>query len=312
MARPEDLTEQAAETVLAEIAEGAAAQAATENFPVALRVVPSKPRAQLQAVYRFARFVDDIGDEARGGQETRLQLLDLVERDIRLLDGSAAGRPALTPVAEMAPIVHEAGVPIQTLCDLVEANRIDQRVTEYETFDDLLHYCDFSAAPIGRMVLGIAGAATDQNIKDSDIVCSALQVLEHCQDIGEDARRGRIYLPQTELRMHHVDLAELSAPTTSPQLRAAVLSAVDEAERMLDSGIGLLGRLHGWARLAVAGYFAGGYETARALKRSMGEVLATPVRPGSTARIVRAVRLAVLAPRSNTRNGQADISETSH
>jgi squalene synthase HpnC len=301
MSRPDEVSDQEGDSSLQAIAERAAAQAATENFSVALRVIPREPRERLRAVYRYARFVDDVGDEMSGSAENRLRLLDRVEAQVRVL--SAPGAPTdqlIRPVADMSALVRDAGIPVQTLCDLIEANRIDQRVGEYETFDDLLRYCDYSAAPVGRMVLGIAGAATPPNIADSDVVCAALQVLEHCQDVGEDARRGRVYLPQDALRGQGVLAADLTAASASPGLRTVVLDMATTAERMLDSGAGLLRRLHGWARVAVAGYLAGGYETARSLRHHSGEVLAAPVTPGKTARALRGIRLAAMPPAAGT------------
>ena len=174
----------AAILLLARIAAASAGQMRSENFPVALRLLPRRPRAHLTRVYRFARFVDDVGDEAPGD---RIALLDLIDREIRALWG---GSPRLAPVRDLRPVIDDCGVPIAPLLDLVEANRVDQSTHRYETFEDLLDYCRLSAAPIGQVILRVAGAATAQNIVDSDAVCSALQVLEHCQDVGEDARRG--------------------------------------------------------------------------------------------------------------------------
>src|SRR5882757_4994519 len=162
-----DLSEAEASAVLERLAAASAAQAGSENFPVALRVLPKDPRDKLMRAYAFARFVDDVGDEAPGD---RLALLDVIDADVRALPSGTAVSPFL---------------------DLIEANRIDQRVSSYSSLADLLHYCDYSAAPVGRIVLHIAEAATEQNVADSDAVCNALQVLEHCQDVGEDARAGR-------------------------------------------------------------------------------------------------------------------------
>jgi squalene synthase HpnC len=188
-------------------------------------------------------------------------------------------------------VISECAVPIEPFLDLVEANRVDQRVTRYETFDDLLGYCTLSAAPVGRVVLHIAGAATEQNLAYSDAVCAGLQVLEHCQDVREDARAGRIYLPASDLRNAGVDDDELTVALTSPKLRQVTAAQVARAEALLESGRPLVRRLHGWARLAVAGYLAGGQATARALRSADFNVLASTVRPRKTATIAGAARL---------------------
>jgi squalene synthase HpnC len=258
--------------VLEGIAAASAAQAGGENFPVALRVLPKDPRDKLMRAYSFARFVDDVGD---GGPGDRIALLDVIDADVRAVPSGAATLPV---VRALGPLV-EIGTPLAPFLDLIEANRIDQRVGHYETFADLLHYCDYSAAPVGRIVLYIAGAVTERNVADSDAVCNALQVLEHCQDVGEDARAGRVYIPG-------IELDDALASWTSPRVRDAVATHVALARGMLSSGRALVHRLHGWSRLAVAGFVGGGLATAAALRRADYDVLARQVRPakGRTAR----------------------------
>lgn len=263
----------------------AAAQMSAENFPVALRVLPRGPREQLATLYAYARFVDDVGDEADGD---RLGLLDLIEADVRRLD---SGSPRIAPVQGLVGTVAATGLPLSVLLDLVEANRVDQRVSEYESFDDLLAYCQLSAAPIGRAVLYIAGAATPANLADSDAVCAALQVLEHCQDVGEDHAAGRIYLPARDLRAAGVLEAELDSTIASAALRGVVAVQVERSLELLGQGRPLVSRLRGWARFAVAGYVAGGLATARALRRHDFEVLAQAVRPSRAATAAAALEL---------------------
>jgi squalene synthase HpnC len=267
--------------VLDRLAASSVAQAKNENFPVALRILPKQPRDRLMRLYAYARFVDDVGDEAPGD---RVALLDAIDTDVRDLMG---GEPRLPVVRGLRPLVEECGTPLAPFLDLIEANRLDQRVHEYATFQDLIHYCNYSAAPVGRVVLHIAGAATEQNIADSDSVCNGLQVLEHCQDVAEDARAGRVYLPAADLPPG----ADLLAITTSPDLRVAVATQVGRAVAMLRPGSDLVRRLRGWPRPAIAGFVGGGLATASALRRADYDVLARTIRPakGRTAR--EAVRL---------------------
>lgn len=275
---------------LEELAARSSAQLGGENFPVALRVLPRRPRADLAAVYAFARFVDDVGDEATGD---RRALLGLVEADVRALPSGAA---VLTPVVALGDLVRSGTVPLEPFLDLIEANRVDQDVSRYETFEDLLGYCRLSAAPVGRIVLHLAGAATPRNVADSDDVCAALQVLEHCQDVAEDARRGRVYLPAADLRSaglaaDAVDDA-LAGPRTVSPLARAVARNVDRAADLLRSGRPLVHGLRGWARFAVAGYVAGGHATVGALRRHDHDVLGRRIRPSRLATAAHAVRLA--------------------
>lgn len=259
--------------LLARIASRTAGQSGSENFPVALCLLPRRPRSHLARLYGFARFVDDVGDVAPGD---RLRLLDVIDADVRAL---WTGVPVLAPVAELRPMITDCAIPVEPLLDLVEANRVDQHTTSYDSFDDLLRYCQLSAAPVGRIVLHIAGAATERNIAESDSVCAALQVLEHCQDVGEDARAGRVYLPATDLRAAGVAEPELLGTTTGPGLRSVLAVQIGRAQEMLQTGRPLVRRLTGWARFAVAGYVAGGLATAAALQRSNFDVLGRQIRP---------------------------------
>jgi squalene synthase HpnC len=273
--------------VLGNIASRSAEQMRSENFPVALRLLPRRPRNYLTRVYAFARFVDDVGDTAPGD---RMALLDMIDAQVR---GLGVGRPALAPVAGLRPVLDDCGVPVGPFLALIEANRVDQSVTRYETFDDLLGYCALSAAPIGHIVLHIAGAAHPDNIADSDAACAALQVLEHCQDVGEDARAGRIYLPHAELRAAGVADDDLLAATTAPALRGVIAVQVRRSRELLDRGCALVRGLSGWARIAVAGYMAGGLATVSALRAAEYDVLARRVVPGTRRTAVHAVRLTV-------------------
>ena len=272
---------------LDDIASRSARQMRAENFPVALRALPRGPRAQLARVYEFARFVDDVGDSAPGD---RLALLDMIDADVRAL---SRGGATLPPVVGLRPVLDACAVPVDPFLDLIQANRMDQVSTRYDSFDELLGYCRLSAAPVGRIVLHIAGAASTANIADSDAVCAALQVLEHCQDVGEDARLGRVYLPAVELRMAGVAEDDLFAAATSPRLRRVISVQVARSYELLGAGRGLVGRLSGWARFAVSGYVAGGLATAGALRSADYRVLERHIGPGKARTALYAARLMV-------------------
>ena len=269
------------------IAAEAASKAASENFPVALRVLPERYRRHLAALYGFARSADDMGDEAPAGE--RLALLDELEADIHRLygwarpeeevPGSGAGGPRLTVVRALAPAVADCAIPAAPFLDLIQANRQDQAVSRYPVFGDLLAYCTLSANPVGRVVLHIFGAATPARVALSDLVCTALQLAEHWQDVAEDLRAGRIYLPREDMDRFgcsEQDLADGSAP---PQLRELLAFEVGRAREMLDQGAPIVGTLRGAARLAVAGYVAGGRAALAAIKASGYDVLAATPRP---------------------------------
>ncbi|HEX4702628.1 MAG TPA: squalene/phytoene synthase family protein, partial [Pseudonocardiaceae bacterium] len=152
-----------------------------ENFSVAARLLPPSFRRHLLAVYVYARLVDDIGDEAIGD---RITLLDKVSRD---LDHIYAGRtPAHGMLSELAVTIRACDIPREPLDALIAANRQDQFVHRQPTYDDLLAYCELSANPVGQLVLYVFRASTPRRVALSDKVCTALQVLEHCQDVAED------------------------------------------------------------------------------------------------------------------------------
>ncbi|WP_021595763.1 squalene synthase HpnC [Actinomadura welshii] len=246
-----------------------------ENFPVATRLLPARHREHLLNVYGYARLVDDIGDEAPPGD--RAELLDLVERDLdRVYAGTA---PELPVIRDLAGTIVARRVPAEPFRRLIEANRRDQAVTRYATFDDLVGYCALSADPVGHIVLHVFGAATPARLRLSDKVCTALQIIEHCQDAGEDYRNGRIYLPGDDLRRFGCVEADLAAPVTPTRLRGVVALQAKRARRMLDEGAALTGGLRGFARVAVAGYVAGGLAAIAGLERDAYDVLGGPSRP---------------------------------
>ncbi len=230
--------------------ESVAALAGAENFPVALRLLPAAYRRHLMAVYVFARTVDDAGDEAPAAD--RLRLLDELEADVGLLY-AAGGRAELAAVRGLAPTVTQCGIDAAALLDLIQANRQDQQVTRYQSFDDLLGYCRLSANPVGRMVLHVFGRFSADRAELSDRICTALQLAEHWQDVAEDLRMGRIYLPADDLAAHGCTEADLAAAHAGPHVRALLAAEVDRTRALLDSGAPLVGTLRGAARLAVAG-----------------------------------------------------------
>ncbi|MFF4238376.1 squalene synthase HpnC [Actinomadura geliboluensis] len=250
--------------------------AARENFPVAARLLPARHRAGLRAVYGYARLVDDIGDEAP--PEQRAKLLDLVDDD---LDRVFAGRtPNLPQLRRLAGAVHAHRIPEAPFRDLVRANRQDQVVHRYETFDELAGYCALSAAPVGRIVLHLFRAHRPALEAASDDVCTALQVIEHCQDAGQDYRDGRIYLPAADLRRFGCAEEDLARAATPTRLRGVLALQAGRAAALLDRGAPpLMAGLTGWGRIAVAGYIAGGRAALAALARGRYDVLARQLRP---------------------------------
>jgi squalene synthase HpnC len=265
-------------------AEEVAANASGENFPVALRLLPERYRRHLTALYCFARLTDDLGDEAREadgpGQadaDLRLGLLDELTADVhRIYEGKTPDAPVMQ---QMAVTVTECEVPARPLLDLIQANRQDQQVTRYATFAELGRYCELSANPVGQIVLCIFDAATPERIELSDRICTALQLAEHWQDVAEDLARGRIYLPADDLARFGVTEADLAEPAAGPGVRDLMRFETDRARQLMDQGAPLVGTLRGAARLAVAGYLAGGRAALAAIRAQQYDVLSATARP---------------------------------
>ncbi|MFL6035822.1 MAG: squalene synthase HpnC [Gaiellaceae bacterium] len=250
--------------------------AAQENFTVASHLVGRKTRAHLTAIYGFARLVDQLGDEVEGD---RMAILESFEQDLhRVFDGE----PQHPLLQRLQPTVRACPLPREPFLRLIEANRRDQRQATYDTFADLVDYCDLSANPVGELVLHVFGAATADRIALSDRVCTALQLAEHWQDVGEDFARGRIYLPADDRQRFAVGPADLGASSASNALRELLAFETERARRLLDEGAVLVGTLRGRARIAVAGYVGGGRATLDAIERAGFDVL------GSTPRATRA------------------------
>jgi squalene synthase HpnC len=254
--------------------EAVLAKAAHENFPVALRLLPRPLRRHLMAIYGFARLVDDLGDEAPGD---RLARLDAIDADLdRIYRGRSPAHPLL---AELAITVGAFDVPPEPLRRLVQANRQDQKVSRYRDLDELVGYCELSANPVGHLVLYVFGAATPPRLALSDSICTGLQLVEHWQDVAEDLSRDRIYLPQEDLARFGVDERDLAAPSAGEPVRRLMEFEVSRARTMLSEGAPLIATLHGWARLSVAGFLAGGRAALAAIVAAEYDVLSYSPKP---------------------------------
>ena len=214
----------------------AGAKAGGENFPVALRLLPGRYRQHLTAVYGFARSADDMGDEAP--PDERLALLDELEADLGRLYQPGGEGPRLPVIQALAPAVAQCAIPAQPFLDLIQANRQDQVVTRYQTFDELLAYCRLSANPVGRIVLYVFGAATPRRERLSDLVCTALQLAEHWQDVAEDLRAGRVYLPAEDLAAASASATSTWSPSSTSPAWSPDSPSLASSSRVSFSGAG--------------------------------------------------------------------------
>lgn len=253
------------------------ARAAGENFPVALRLLPRDLRGHLEAIYGYARLVDDLGDEYPGDRSAALDWADSE------LDALFAGSPRHPVFRRLAPMVNSFHLPRRPFDELLAANRLDQHKTRYETREELLDYCALSANPVGHMVLAVFESGAPERLAASDAVCSGLQILEHLQDVAEDAEAGRVYLPAEDMARFGCSIEDLSAPEAGAGLRALVAYESGFARELVEQGIPLVRSLAGYARLAISGFVAGGLAGLDAIEKAGFEVLGETRRAGRSA-----------------------------
>jgi squalene synthase HpnC len=261
------------------------ARSGGENFPVASRVLPRRARADLLALYGFARLLDELGDSVPGD---RLAALAWLEAE---LDRAFAGTAEHPLLVSLQATLRSRALPREPFARLIEANRMDQSVSRYTTWQQLRGYCALSADPVGELVLGVFEAATPERIALSDSICTALQLIEHCQDVSEDLAAGRVYLPLEDLERFGCSEAELARPHAGGALRDVLAFELERAHGLLGAGAPLIGELRGRERIAVAAFVAGGRAAAAAIERGGYEVMGGPPRVGAGRRVVALVAI---------------------
>jgi squalene synthase HpnC len=260
-----------------EVAE-VAAHARTENFPVASLLFPRAYRPHLRAIYGFARLVDLLGDDWDGDRPAALDELE------RQLDLCYSGEPEWPVMRELQPTIRACSLPREPFVRLIDCNRQDQRVSEYETWADLKAYCTLSADPVGRLVLGVLGGADDaQLVAWSDDVCTGLQLVNFLQDVPRDLALGRIYLPAEDRRRFGVEV--LDRPT-EPLTQTLDFEA-GRARGLLASGVRLREAIGGRVGRAVGLFALGGLAALEALEDARWDIFTQRPRPSRT-RLARA------------------------
>jgi squalene synthase HpnC len=226
-----------------------------ENFPVASILLPRRLRPAVEAIYAFARSADDLADEGDATPDQRLAALAAYDQ---ALDAIERGEASTDPMfARLAQVVAQYQLPLQLLRDLLSAFRQDVVTTRYPDYATLLDYCRRSANPVGRLVLALYGAAGEPNLRDSDAICSALQLINFWQDVAIDIGKGRIYLPLEDLARFGVSEAVIEAARLEPPWRSLMRFEVGRARALIQDGAPLALRLPGrvgWElRLVVQG-----------------------------------------------------------
>ncbi len=235
-----------------------------ENFPVVSILLPPPLRQDFCNIYAFCRIADDLGDEI-GDRDESLRLLDRFRQETLSL---YAGRPQTVVFAALQHTVQKHDIPIQPFLDLIDAFEQDQRITRYDTFEQLIDYCRRSADPVGRLVLYMCGYRDEQRQKLSDRTCSALQLANFWQDIQRDLHdHDRIYLPRETMDRFGINEQQLRGGICTDEFRHAVRFEVDRTEGMFVEGDALLPLLSDAVRPQIALFGQGGRAILKAIRR---------------------------------------------
>ncbi len=254
-----------------------------ENFTVVSRFLPADKRDHLNAVYAFCRSVDDLGDEYVGD---RLAALEEWEADLRRCYDSTPDHPYMVALQET---VRRFDIPIEPFLRLVEANRIDQATKRHATFEDLEHYCEHSANPVGHLVLYVFGYRDEERQRLADFTCTALQLANFWQDVARDYRMGRIYIPLEDMERFGYTETELAEGVVTESFRSLMRFEVDRARGLFMRGLDLVDTLDGRFKLDVALFSKGGLSVLDAIERRDYDVLSgRPV-------VTRATKLRLMA-----------------
>jgi squalene synthase HpnC len=259
-----------------------------ENFSVATWFLPKPLRQHFFNVYAYCRISDDLGDET-GNQQASLQLLNEWEAE---LNACYDGHPRHPVFVALAGTVRDFNIPKHAFADLLTAFRQDQTVTRYETFDELLGYCRYSANPVGHLVLYLCGYRDAERQQLSDFTCTALQLANFWQDVSVDYEKGRIYLPLEDLRRFGVTEADIANKNNSPEFRQMMRFEVQRAREWFERGLPLPGKVARDLAIDIELFTRGGQEILNAVERQDYAVLGNrPVisKPRKLALVARAV-----------------------
>ena len=265
-----------------------------ENFTVGSMLIPRATRRYVHAVYAYCRWVDDLGDESADGlskslgqagwrppaasglesatdlRPVKLDLLDAWEEE---LDACYDGEPSHPVMVALQDTVRRFDIPREPFLKLIEANRMEQRRDRYATYQELAHYCDHSANPVGRLFLYLFGYRDEERQRLSDLTCTALQLANFWQDVARDYRMGRIYIPMEDMARFGYGEGDLAQGVVSDEFRRLMAFQVDRARTLFQEGLELVDTLDGRIRLDVALFTAGGAAVLRAIEKQGYDVL---------------------------------------
>jgi squalene synthase HpnC len=240
-----------------------------ENFSVATWFLPTGLRQHFFNVYAYCRISDDLGDEV-GDTAASLALLDQWQRE---LDACYEGSPRHPVFVALAETVRRFEIPKHEFSDLLTAFRQDQSVTRFETFNDVLAYCHYSANPVGHLVLYLCGYRDAERQQLSNFTCTALQLANFWQDISVDYAKGRIYLPLEDLRRFRVAESDIAQKQNTPAFCEMMKFEVERARDWFRQGLPLIGKVNRELAIDLDLFSRGGLEILNAIEQQGFAVL---------------------------------------
>lgn len=241
-----------------------------ENFPVASILLPARLRRPVEAIYRFARGADDIADEGSASDAERLQGLAAYGAELDRIEAGLA--PADAAFADLAEVIGRWTLPLRLLRDLLDAFAQDVVQRRYADYPQLLDYCRRSANPVGRLLLHLADRASDDNLRRSDCICTALQLINFWQDIAIDWQKGRVYLPQDDLMRFGIGEAQLEDFRWSTRWQALLDFQTERARALMLEGAPLVHQLPGRMGWEIRLTVQGGLRILEQIGRVRGDV----------------------------------------
>jgi squalene synthase HpnC len=246
-----------------------------ENFHVASWFLPKALRPHFHSIYAYCRISDDLGDEV-GDTGAALALLDLWGRE---LDACYEGRARHPVFVALHETIRACSIPKEPFADLLVAFRQDQTVTRFPTMEDVFAYCRYSANPVGRLVLYACGEVSPDTMTEkfrlSDATCTSLQLANFWQDVRVDYAKGRVYLPQQDMKRFGASEAMIASGTSTPEFRELLKYEVEFARGLFEQGLPLVGMVNRELALDLDLFSRGGMEILRAIERQDYDVLAS-------------------------------------
>jgi len=237
-----------------------------ENFPVASWFLPKKLRQPISVIYAFARHADDLADEGDLDDLKRHEALEQYQADFEsALKNSYSTNPTLFALSD---VIKNHQLPTHLFFDLLTAFKMDTQTKRYQIFDDVLNYCHYSANPIGRLLLHLHKRDSEINLKNSDAICTALQLINFYQDIHQDIKENnRIYIPTDELEKFNVTEQHFYNETNDSSMQKLMQIQIKRAKKIMLSGAPLGRQLTGLFGLEIRMITQGGLAIANKLQK---------------------------------------------